>query len=69
LAGGDVVTYLGGPAKKGEEPLFNEPAGLSILGDTLYVADTNAHRIRVVDLKTKAVKTLELTGVSPVRKE
>jgi DNA-binding beta-propeller fold protein YncE len=69
LAGGDVITYLGGPAKKGEEPLFNEPAGLSILGDTLYVADTNAHRIRVVDLKTKAVKTLELTGVSPVRKE
>jgi len=68
LAGGDVTTFLGGPAKKGEEPVFNEPAGLSVLGDTLYVADTNAHRIRTVDLKTKAVKTLELKGVDPVEK-
>jgi DNA-binding beta-propeller fold protein YncE len=62
----EVKTYLGGPAKKGEEPLFNEPAGLSVVGDTLYVADTNAHRIRVVDLKTAKVSTLELKGVDPV---
>jgi sugar lactone lactonase YvrE len=68
LTNGGVTTVLGGPAKKGEEPVFNEPAGLSILGDTLYVADTNAHRIRTVDLKTKAVKTLELKGVEPVVK-
>ena len=46
--------------------MFNEPAGLSFAGGKLYVADTNAHRIRVVDLKTKAVKTLELKGVPPV---
>ena len=69
LASGGVTTYLGGPEKKGEDPMFNEPAGISILGDTLYVADTNAHRIRVVDLKTKAVKTLELKDVSPVEKK
>lgn len=68
LAGGDVTTFLGRPVKKGEEAVFNEPAGLSVLGDTLYVADTNAHRIRTVDLKTKAVKTLELKGVDPVEK-
>ncbi len=49
-----------------KDPMFNEPAGLSIAGDKLYVADTNAHRIRVVDLKTKAVSTLELKGVAPV---
>lgn len=52
--------------KKGEDPVFNEPTGLSVAGDTLYLADTNAHRIRTVDLKTKAVKTLELTDVPPV---
>ena len=63
---GMVSTFLGGPAKQGEEPLFNEPAGLSVLGDTLYVADTNAHRIRVVNLKTKDVSTLELKDVPPV---
>jgi DNA-binding beta-propeller fold protein YncE len=66
LASGGVSTVLGGPVKKGEDPVFNEPAGLSVLGNTLYVADTNAHRIRVVDLKTKAVKTLELKDVPPV---
>ncbi len=69
LSTGQVVSYLGGPAKKGEETMFNEPGGISILGDTLYVADTNAHRIRVVDLKTKAVKTLELKDVPPVEKK
>lgn len=61
-----VTTFLGGPAKAGEDPVFNEPAGLSVLHDKLYVADTNAHRIRVVDLKTKEVKTLELKDVPPV---
>ena len=62
----EVKTFLGGPAKKGEEPMFNEPAGLSIADGKLYVADTNAHRIRIVDLKTKAVSTLEIKGVEPV---
>ncbi|MEO2087980.1 MAG: hypothetical protein ABGY75_00575, partial [Gemmataceae bacterium] len=66
LASGGVSTFLGGPVKKGEDPVFNEPAGLSVMGNSLYVADTNAHRIRVVDLKTKAVKTLELKDVPPV---
>ena len=50
---GTVTTFLG--AKKDDkDPLFNEPAGLSLANGKLYVADTNAHRIRVVDLKTKA---------------
>jgi thiol-disulfide isomerase/thioredoxin len=61
-----VTTYLGDPAQKGDDRLFNEPGGVSIGGDKLYVADTNAHRIRVIDLKTKAVKTLELKDVPPV---
>ncbi|MCU0704686.1 MAG: redoxin domain-containing protein [Fimbriiglobus sp.] len=57
-----LKTLLGGEAK---DPAFNEPAGLSVAGGKLYVADTNAHRIRVVDLKTMAVSTLELKGVEP----
>lgn len=59
----EVKTFLGGPAAKGEERLFNEPGGICIADGKLYVADTNAHRIRVVDLKTKKVTTLPLTGV------
>ena len=63
LLGGGGGGWLAGP-------LFNEPAGLSFAvgaegGDRLYVADSNAHRIRVVDVKTKKVSTLKLQGVDP----
>jgi hypothetical protein len=47
-------------------PMFNEPAGINISGGRIYIADTNAHRIQVVDLKTKAVSTLKITGVDIV---
>ncbi|MBX7103508.1 MAG: redoxin domain-containing protein [Gemmataceae bacterium] len=61
----ECTTWLGGRNEPGwlTDPTFNEPAGLSIANGKLYVADTNAHRIRVVDLKTKQVTTLTLTGV------
>ena len=60
-------SWLGGDAVDSwfSGPLFNEPAGLSAANGKLYVADTNAHRIRVVDLKTNAVSTLVLKGVTP----
>lgn len=45
-------------------PTFNEPGGLSFAGDKLFVADTNGHRIRVVDIKTGEVTTLTLQGVT-----
>jgi hypothetical protein len=35
-----------------------------VAGSELYVADTNNHRIRVVDLKSHAVKTLQLAGIT-----
>ena len=34
-------------------------------GTTLYVADTNNHEIRAIDLESKAVKTLDLDIVKP----
>jgi sugar lactone lactonase YvrE len=39
---------------------FYEPSGLSLAADTLYVADTNNHAIRTVDLATGVVRTLDL---------
>ncbi len=48
-------------------PHFYQPGGLSAAGSNLYVADTNNHKIKVVDLKTKAVKTLEFDDLSPPR--
>ena len=41
---------------------FSEPGGLAVLGDQIFVADTNNHNIRVIDLKTEMVSTLELKG-------
>jgi thiol-disulfide isomerase/thioredoxin/DNA-binding beta-propeller fold protein YncE len=44
---------------------FYEPGGLAVAGDKLYVADTNNHAIRVVDLRTKETKTLQIEGLRP----
>ena len=41
---------------------FFNPQGVAIDGDILYVADTNNHAIRRVDLLTKTVTTLAGTG-------
>jgi len=41
---------------------FNEPGGLAFLAGKLYVADTNNHLIRVIDLEAKQVRTLEFTN-------
>lgn len=64
---GTCTTILGGEAADSffGGPVLSEPAGMSIAKGKLYLADTNAHRVRVVDLKTKAISTLVLKGVEP----
>jgi hypothetical protein len=49
----------------GPRPSFYEPGGLAVAGDKLYVADTNNHAIRIVDLKTKETRTLAIKGLQP----
>ncbi|HBN08051.1 MAG TPA: hypothetical protein DD435_05180 [Cyanobacteria bacterium UBA8530] len=44
----------------GRNPSFYEPGGLSLAGDSLFIADTNNHAIRVADLSEGVVRTLEL---------
>jgi thiol-disulfide isomerase/thioredoxin len=64
---GDAKT-LAGTGKPGtaDEPAqFHEPAGLALAGQTLYVADTNNHLIRTIDLKSGQVITLEIAGLAP----
>jgi DNA-binding beta-propeller fold protein YncE len=41
---------------------FHHPQGMALLGDKLYVADTENHLIRVLDLRHKKVSTLAGTG-------
>ncbi|MGI8641607.1 MAG: thioredoxin-like domain-containing protein [Pyrinomonadaceae bacterium] len=63
-----VTTFLGtgkSGQTDGRTATFYEPAGLSIADGKLFVADTNNHAIRVVDLKTKEVSTLKITGLTP----
>ena len=42
---------------------FSEPSGLSIANGKMYIADTNNHAIRVADMESCEVATLELTGL------
>ncbi len=51
-----------------KEAAFFEPAGITVLDDKLYVADTNNHRIRVLDLKGERVSTLAFSGVEKLAK-
>ena len=63
------VTSLFGTGKSGQvdggSPAFYEPGGLALANDKLYVADTNNHAVRVVDLKTKQTRTLKINGLAP----
>lgn len=67
-AAGSVKSFAGTgkPGQSdGAKPSFYEPGGLAVAGDKLYVADTNNHAIRVVDLKTKETRTLPIKGLQP----
>lgn len=65
---GSVATLAGGgrPGQMdGATSSFYEPGGLSIAGNRLYIADTNNHAVRVVDLRTRATRTLRIAGLRP----
>jgi thiol-disulfide isomerase/thioredoxin len=49
----------------GPQPSFYEPGGLSVARGRLYVADTDNHAVRVVDIKTKQTTTLVIRGLQP----
>lgn len=49
---------------------FNEPAGITAAAGKLYVADTNNHLIRVIDLDNgNKVSTLTIEGLTPPVKQ
>jgi len=69
FAGTGVAGHVDGPAKTAQ---FFEPGGLSVApstgsgqAGTLYVADTNNHAIRTIDLGTQLVVTLTIAGLTP----
>ncbi|MEM7346397.1 MAG: hypothetical protein AAF485_19325, partial [Chloroflexota bacterium] len=45
-----------------EEAQFHDPHGMALNGSTLYIADTENHAIRAIDLKEGSVRTVAGTG-------
>jgi thiol-disulfide isomerase/thioredoxin len=60
-----AITGVGEPGKTDgsfAEASFNDPQGMALKGDLLYVADRRNHLIRALDLKARTVKTVAGTG-------
>ncbi len=66
LDGSLVETIGGGPAAADDGDYatarFNQPQGMALAGETLYIADTENHLLRKIDLKTKRVTTVAGIG-------
>jgi DNA-binding beta-propeller fold protein YncE len=64
-----IVKTFAGTGKSGQtdgaSPSFYEPGGLSAANGKLYVADTNNHAVRVIDLASGQTSTLNLRGLRP----
>ncbi len=43
---------------------FYEPGGISVAGQVVYIADTNNHAIRTIDLQSSTVSTLTCEGLA-----
>jgi sugar lactone lactonase YvrE len=61
----EAVTLFGAEQgwRDGSDPLFYEPGGLSVDGNALWVADTNNHALRRIDLTTGVSTTVVLSGL------
>jgi DNA-binding beta-propeller fold protein YncE len=59
VAGTGAVGRQDGPF---DQASFNDPQGMALQGDTLYVADRKNHLLRALDLKARTVKTVAGTG-------
>ncbi|KAG7492516.1 hypothetical protein MATL_G00014770 [Megalops atlanticus] len=71
---GHVLRCIGGPGsgrRDGDfsEALFSSPQGVVIKGDAVYVADTENHLIRKIDLLEGRVSTLAGVGVQGTDRE
>jgi len=61
-----TLSGTGRPGKSDDPASFDEPAGITAAGGKLFVADTNNHLLRVVDLgKGNRVSTLAIPGLEP----
>ncbi|KAM6964281.1 NHL repeat-containing protein 2 [Tautogolabrus adspersus] len=71
---GQLEHVIGGPESGRQDgdlskASFNSPQGVAIKGDTVYVADTENHLIRKIDLSERRVSTLAGVGAQGTDKE
>jgi hypothetical protein len=61
-----TFTGTGRPGRSDDPAEFDEPAGITAAAGKLFVADTNNHLVRIVDLDDGAkVRTMEIPGLDP----
>jgi hypothetical protein len=60
-----TVAGTGSPGRSDGDRTFDEPGGVTYGRGKLYVADTNNHLIRTVDLQNGQVSTLRIDGLAP----
>jgi DNA-binding beta-propeller fold protein YncE len=63
LAGGDLFEF-GDVDGVGDEARFQHPLGVAVHDGLVYVADTYNHKIRVLDPRTRRVRTFAGSGAS-----
>ena len=68
VLGQDTFTTAALPGQTPTAKSMRGPQGVWIGNGKLYVADTNNHAIRVIDLKTKQTSTLRINGLTPPAK-
>ena len=62
IAGTGQPGHVDGAASRAQ---FYEPGGVTVAGHIAYVADTNNHAVRTIDLRSSTVATLTLEGLAP----
>ena len=60
VLGNGEAGHVDGPSDKAQ---FFEPSGVSFANGNMYIADTNNHAIRVAEIQSGIVSTLEITGL------
>lgn len=66
LVAGTGVAGFSGDNDQASAAQLNAPEGVALYGGALFIADTNNHRVRRVDLMTNVITTVAGTGVRGV---
>jgi DNA-binding beta-propeller fold protein YncE len=61
----EFISEFGEFDKKTKQHQLNAPRGIALAGDKIYVADTGAHRVLIMDLSGKTIRTWGAKGDKP----